>query len=104
MGAVKRAEEFESQKIAKSEALKALRISVDEQAKLVLQEALNPWILTNLVRVRGDYPEDILDPDIASEKSRDDARKESSRISKKWRILSRIQVEDFIHALSEAYD
>ena len=75
-----------------------------EQAKLVLEEALRPWAVTNLLRGSKDCPENILDPDIASEKSKEDVRKESSQISKRWRILSRIQVADFIHALKAAYD
>lgn len=47
-------------------------------------------------------PEDILDLDIASEESKEETRQESSAISKRWRILTRIQVEDFIRALEAA--
>jgi len=47
-------------------------------------------------------PEDILDPEIASEKSIEEIRKESSSISKQWRILTGIQVADFVRALEAA--
>lgn len=47
-------------------------------------------------------PEDILDNDIASDKSVGETRKESSAISKQWRILTGIQVEDFVRALEAA--
>jgi len=75
-----------------------------EQAKLVLRDAFVPWRLKNTGAEARKSPEDILDPDIASEKSKEEVRKESSEISRRWRILSRIQVEDFIHALRAAND
>jgi len=75
-----------------------------EQAKLVLQEAFVPWWLKNTGAEARKSPDDILDPDIASEKSKEEVRKESSEISRRWRILSRIQVEDFIQALRAAND
>lgn len=74
-----------------------------EQARLILQDALPPWTLAGTGKAK-DFPEDILDPDIASEKSREEVRKESSKISRRWRILSRIRVEDFIQALRAAND
>lgn len=52
--------------------------------------------------VRKGDPEDILDTDIASEESKEETRQESSAISKRWRILTRIQVEDFVRALEAA--
>ncbi|MFH1726164.1 MAG: helix-turn-helix transcriptional regulator [Elusimicrobiota bacterium] len=45
---------------------------------------------------------DVLDHDIASEKSLTEAHKESSDISKRWGITTRIQTEDFIRALRAA--
>ncbi|MBI3297299.1 MAG: helix-turn-helix transcriptional regulator [Elusimicrobia bacterium] len=74
-----------------------------EQARLVLQDAFLPWAVTNFGAPR-DIPEDILDADIASEKSKEETRRQSSDISKRWSILSRIQVEDFIQALRAARD
>lgn len=45
---------------------------------------------------------DVLDTDIASDKSLAEARGESSAISKSWGITTRIQPEDFIQALRAA--
>jgi len=45
---------------------------------------------------------DVLDHDIASDKSLAEARKESSDIAKRWDITTRIQTEDFIQALRAA--
>ncbi len=45
---------------------------------------------------------DVLDHDIASEKSLAEARKESSDIAKRWGIITRIQTQDFIQALRAA--
>jgi len=75
--------------------------TVYEQARLVLQEAFLPWTLKNIFAHR-DIPEDILDSDIASEKSIKETRAEASEISRRWRILTRIQVEDFVRALRAA--
>ncbi|MBI5242784.1 MAG: helix-turn-helix transcriptional regulator [Elusimicrobia bacterium] len=74
-----------------------------ERARLVLQDAFLPWALANMGKA-NDFPDDILDPDIASEKSKEEVRRESSEISRRWRILSRIQVEDFVQALRAAND
>ncbi|HXT00336.1 MAG TPA: helix-turn-helix transcriptional regulator [Elusimicrobiota bacterium] len=45
---------------------------------------------------------DVLDHDIASDKSLAEARRESSEISKRWGITTRIQTDDFIQALRAA--
>lgn len=45
---------------------------------------------------------DVLDPDIASEKSLAEANEESSELSKRWGITTRIQEEDFVRALRAA--
>jgi len=52
----------------------------------------------------GPKPEapDILDQDIASEKSLAEARNESSDISRRWGIVTRIQPQDFLDALKAA--
>lgn len=68
-----------------------------ERARIRLQFILSEQWLASVVGKNA--PEDILDSDIASEKSKEETRQESSPISKRWRILTRIQVEDFIRAL-----
>ena len=71
-----------------------------ERARIRLHFALsNPRLARLPVK---NVPEDILDSDIASEKSKEETRQESSPISKRWRILTRIQVEDFVRALEAA--
>lgn len=47
-------------------------------------------------------PDDVLDRDIASDKSLAEARRESSAISKRWGITTRIKTEDFAQALRAA--
>lgn len=74
-----------------------------EQARLVLEDVLASWQVAIKGKVR-ELPEDVLDPDIASEKSRDEVRKGSSDISRRWRVLSRLQVDDFIQSLKAAYE
>lgn len=56
------------------------------------------------VRVEGspDDLSDVLDRDIASDKSLAEARRESSAISKRWGITTRIKTEDFAQALRAA--
>ncbi len=70
------------------------------QARLALQSPLFSWATKHA----SNLPEDILDHDIASEESKDEVRRVSSKSSKRWRILSRLQVEDFIQALRAAYE
>ncbi len=74
-----------------------------EQAKVVLENALASWRPAGLEKLKN-VPEDVLDSDIASDKSRREILAESSKISRRWRILSRIQVEDFVSALRAARD
>jgi transcriptional regulator with XRE-family HTH domain len=71
-----------------------------ERARIRIKFALSEQWLPRIVGKHA--PEDILDSDIASEKSQEETRQESSPISKRWRILTRIQVEDFIRALEAA--
>ncbi len=47
-------------------------------------------------------PDDVLDRDIASDKSLAEARRESSGISKRWGITTRIKTDDFAQALRAA--
>ena len=72
-----------------------------QQAQLLFRDTLRAWKAAGSDWIRK-APEDILDPDIASEKSRDEVRDEASEISKRWRILTRIQVKDFVAALRAA--
>jgi len=74
-----------------------------QQAVLVLQDAYLAWGLAGPGKAE-DAPEDILDPDIASEKSKEEVRRASSETSRRWHILSRLQVEDFVQALRAAND
>lgn len=57
-----------------------------------------------VVPPKPDAPEDILEPELrgVGEKTLQEVRRERSPLSKKWRILTRIQPRDFIHALKEA--
>jgi transcriptional regulator with XRE-family HTH domain len=48
-------------------------------------------------------PEDTLGPGILSQETRNELRAESSELSKRWRILTPIQVEDFKDALRESH-
>lgn len=48
-------------------------------------------------------PEDTLGPGILSAETRNELRAESSDLSKRWRILTSIQVEDFKNALRESH-
>lgn len=49
-------------------------------------------------------PEDTLGPGILSQETRNELRSGSSDLSKRWRILTSIQVEDFRNALRESHD
>jgi hypothetical protein len=49
---------------------------------------------------RDDSVPDVLDADIRSKKTFESVREASSPISKRWEIVSVIQPEDFLQALS----
>jgi transcriptional regulator with XRE-family HTH domain len=72
-----------------------------KKAEFVLDNLLKtPWFgVVHAGRVEG---EDVFDSDINSEKTLDDLRKSSSKISKRLKIVTRIQPEDFASALKEA--
>lgn len=53
-------------------------------------------------RRRENAPLDVLDRSIRTEQTRREVEGESSEISKKWRIVTSIQTEDFIRALETA--
>lgn len=48
------------------------------------------------------FKEDVLDLDLNTPQSIDEARSESSSVSKRWKIVSRLQPEDFAASLHEA--
>ena len=48
-------------------------------------------------------PEDSLGPGILAAETRNELRANSSDLSKRWRILTPIQVEDFKNALRESH-
>lgn len=75
------------------------------RAEVLLKAFLSqPWPGVTFSELRDEPPGagDILDPDIASEKSLAQAGAERSNISKRWGIVTRIRLEDFTQALSAA--
>jgi transcriptional regulator with XRE-family HTH domain len=72
-----------------------------KNAEFVLNNLLKtPWFgIVHAGRVEG---EDVFDPDVNNEKTLEALRKSSSKISKKLKIITRIQPEDFANALKEA--
>lgn len=71
------------------------------RAQLHLENFLPSWTHDRNILAK-DWPEDIFDPDIASPKTVEEVRAESSKISRDWKIVTRIQVEDFEQALRDA--
>ena len=75
------------------------------RAELILKSFLSlPWPGKPHVELKSALlgSTDVLDHDIASGKSLDEAYAESSAVSKRWGITTRIQEEDFIQALRAA--
>ncbi len=75
------------------------------RAEVVLKAFLSlPWPGKAPARLRKGVPgsTDILDQDIASQKSLAEACAESSELSKQWGITTRIRKEDFVQALRGA--
>jgi transcriptional regulator with XRE-family HTH domain len=70
------------------------------QAEILLAPVLNTWKLS--LRKYAKEPEDLLDSDITSQETIDEVRKEGSAISKRWRIITGFQVDDFARALEAA--
>ncbi|OHC65241.1 MAG: hypothetical protein A2040_08930 [Rhodocyclales bacterium GWA2_65_19] len=72
-----------------------------KRAEIVLANFLAPWL-----QERGDsagiFSEEILDHGIASQATLEGVRASSSAISKAWRIVTRLQTDDFAHALRQA--
>lgn len=65
-----------------------------ERAATAIHSILEPWPLP-----AADTPEDVLDSDIVTEKTIAQVREESSDVSRRWRIITRIQTGDFVDAL-----
>jgi transcriptional regulator with XRE-family HTH domain len=70
------------------------------QAEILLAPVLNTWKLN--LRKYAKEPEDLLDGGITSQKTLDEVRKDGSAISKRWRIITGFQVDDFVRALEAA--
>ena len=65
-------------------------------------ESFRDWLL-NAVAVRdGDPHEDTLGLPVVSPKTREEIREEASDISKRWSILTPIQVDDFVRAICDS--
>ncbi len=73
-----------------------------KRAETVLENFLAPW-LNERDNSASTPAEDILDKGIASQETVEQVRASSSRISKAWRIVTRFQTEDFVHALRQAH-
>lgn len=73
-----------------------------KRAETILENFLAPW-LRERGNVSGPPVEDILDRGIASQETLEQVRASSSGISKAWRIVTRLQTEDFAHALRQAH-
>lgn len=71
-----------------------------QRAATVIRLFLAPWLTA--LAAAPDVPEDILDPDITSERTVAEVREASSGMSRRWRIISRIDLADFVVALQEA--
>jgi transcriptional regulator with XRE-family HTH domain len=72
------------------------------KTELLLEPLITSWRKDDAAHKGGHAADDFLDPEIASQKSVDEVRAESSPISKRWHILTRIQLDDFIRALEAA--
>jgi transcriptional regulator with XRE-family HTH domain len=74
-----------------------------DKARIALHEVLAAWASISASLNRNTPPpDDLFDPDIATEKSLQEVRRARSRISKRWHILSRLQADDFADALRAA--
>lgn len=71
------------------------------QAEILLEPVLTAWKQES-PRKYSKEPEDLLDGDITSQKTLDEVRKNGSDISKRWRIITGFQVDDFVRALVAA--
>jgi transcriptional regulator with XRE-family HTH domain len=71
------------------------------QADILLEPILHTWKQESLLKYAKE-PEDLLDGDISSQETLDETRKDGSEISKRWRIITGFQVDDFARALEAA--
>jgi transcriptional regulator with XRE-family HTH domain len=71
-----------------------------KKVEILLNRHLSAW---NKIEKDNSQEEDILDRDILSEKTIEQVRTASSKTSKKWKIITRIQVQDFIEALRASH-
>lgn len=75
------------------------RLLLYRQAKTVLENFFNPQLLCAYTY---NLQEDILDPDITSQKTLEQTKKSRDDIAKKWRIVTRITADDFYQSLLAA--
>lgn len=74
-----------------------------QRARLALERFLSYFSKLKTARALGLAPDsDILDPGIASRETLNETLKERSEISRDWRVVTRIQPEDFARALEAA--
>jgi len=72
------------------------------QRALSALETFRAWVNPRAWET-SEGPEDTLGPGILSPETRNELRASSSDLSKRWRILTPIQVEDFKNALQESH-
>ncbi|MBI5211634.1 MAG: helix-turn-helix transcriptional regulator [Elusimicrobia bacterium] len=73
------------------------------RAALTIQLFFRPW--AEFVRPPGPAEppaQDVLDPDITSAETLQQVREELPHIARRWRIVTRIEVDDFVRALRAA--
>ena len=70
------------------------------RTKLVLQN----WLSHVQPAGTEESPLDPFDPSVRSQKTLDQLWRRASEISRRWRIASRLQVDDFTEALEEALE
>lgn len=77
--------------------------SLPGRVRVKYQRALNHLSLPHVSPPPATSAEDIFDADIASRETLKEARKVRSDISRKWRLLTFLQPEDFRSALRQVY-
>ncbi len=75
------------------------------RASVIINCFLSPWrVSLGPTAARRPVTYDILDKDISSEATLKQVSRGASEISKRWRITTRIKVDDFVQALKAARD
>jgi transcriptional regulator with XRE-family HTH domain len=76
--------------------------AVSLQRALSALESYRSWVNPRPWEAQ-EGPEDTLGPGILAPETRNEIREKSSEFSRRWKILTPIQVEDFKHALRESH-